>query len=145
MLDAQAHTRRRATQAVEQARHAQRFHIVGQRQGKALAAARRVEGVATGQALADALQGVANRRFQLQRPWRRLHRPADTHQQRVIEQLAQAVQCVAHRRLAQCQALRRAGNVALAQQRIQYPQQVEVERIHIHQLNATYHNSKFQK
>lgn len=71
---------------------------------------------AVAQALFDLPQRRADRRFQRQRPGRRLHRTTGADQQRVVEQLAQAVQRIAYCRLAQRQALRRARDVAFAQQ-----------------------------
>lgn len=90
-------------------------------------------------------QGGTDRALQRQRPGRRLHAAAHAHQQRVAEQLAQAVERVAHRRLAEGQALGGTGDIALAQQGVEHTQQVEIERGDIHRGNTTYHKTKFQK
>ncbi|MNP32153.1 hypothetical protein D3C76_1253190 [compost metagenome] len=145
MADGDLHPRRLLGQLLQQAWHADQLHVVGNREGEALAAARRVEAFADYQALFDLLECGAYRCFQGQGPRRRLHGAADAHQQRVAEQFAQAVQRIAHRRLAEGQALRRAGDIALTQQGIQHPQEVEVEVRGIHRRNAAHHKTKFQK
>jgi len=55
-----------------------------------------------------------------------------TDQQRVFEVLAQAPQRVAGRGLRQPDPRRRPGHAAFREQRIQQPQQVEVELVHMH-------------
>lgn len=119
MLDGDGDSRRPLTQAAHQGGHADQFDVVGHRYGEALPAAPGIEALAVAQALFDLPQRRADRRFQRQRPGRRLHRTTGADQQRVVEQLAQAVQCIAHCRLAQRQALRRARDVAFAQQGVE--------------------------
>ena len=132
-------------EAVEQARHAHQLDVVGDGDAKALAAFARLEGLAGAQALLQLTQRAADRRLQCQCPRRWLHAPADAHQQRVVEQHAQATQRIAYRRLAQRQVFGGARDVLLAQQGVQYAQQVEVEVAEIHLLNTSYHKTKFQK
>ena len=46
--------------------------------------------------------------------------------------LAQPIECVAHRRLAQSNAAARAGDAALLHHRIEHDQQIEIEGTPIH-------------
>ncbi len=108
-------------------------------------AARRIEGLAGDQAVFDLLQRMTDRSLQRQGSRRRLHGPADAHQQRVIEQLAQATQGIAHRRLAEGQALGGTRDVALTQQGVEHAKQVQVEVVDIHLVNPKHHKTKFQK
>ncbi|MND98634.1 hypothetical protein D3C80_909950 [compost metagenome] len=103
--DVQAQVRRAVLQAAQQAWHAQLLDEVGHGDAKGLPAQARVEAFADVEGLLDLLQRRADRAFQGQGLGRRLHAPADAHQQRVVEQFAQARQGVAHRRLAEGQAL----------------------------------------
>src|SRR5690606_33035476 len=137
--------RRLVAEAVEQARHAHQLDVIGDGDAKALAAFARFEGLACAQALLQLSQRTADRCLQRQCPRRRLHASANAYQQRVVEQLAQAIQCIAYRRLAQGQAFGGARDVLFAQQGIEYAQQVEVEVDEIHLLNTSYHKTKFQK
>ncbi|MNT77885.1 hypothetical protein D3C72_2170540 [compost metagenome] len=68
--------------------------------------------------------------MQLQRARRRLPRPAVAHQQRIAEQLAQAVHRRAHRRLADVQRLGGARHVAARHQGIEMQEQVQVRILH---------------
>ncbi|MNH42321.1 hypothetical protein D3C79_1039950 [compost metagenome] len=79
-----------------------------------MAAVARLEGVVGAQRLADLMQRRTDRPLQRQRPGGGLHAPADTRQQGVIKQLAQAPQSVAHRGLAQRQALGSARDILFA-------------------------------
>ena len=108
-------------------------------------AARRIEGLAGDQAVFDLLQRMTDRRLQAQCPRRWLHGSAGTHQQRVIEQFAQAGKSVADRRLAEGQALGGTRDVALTQQGVEHAKQVEVEVVDIHLVNPKHHKTKFQK
>src|ERR1700692_3121378 len=58
----------------------------------------------------------------------RLHAAIAPDEQRVVEQAAQAVERLAHRRLAKPIALGRSGDVTLGHQRIEHDQQVEIDR-----------------
>ncbi len=139
------HAGRLLAELFKQTRHADQLDIVGDGDAEVLAAAGRVKHIAGTQALFQLLQGCADRRFQRLGARRGLHAAAHAYQQRVVEQFAQAIQCVAHRRLAQGQAFGRTGNVLLTHQRIEHAQQVEIEGREIHLLNTTYHKTKFQK
>lgn len=145
VLDGDGDSRGAFAQAAHQARHADQLDVVGHRHGEALPAAPRIEAFAIAQALFDLPQRRADRCFQCQRPRCWLHGPTGADQQRIVEQFAQAVQRVAHRRLAQRQALRGARDVTLAQQGVEHAQQVEIEGLDIHWLNSRYHKTKFQK
>ena len=101
VLDRQLDARRAFGQAPHQRRHADQLHIIGHGDAKTLMAARRIEGLAGDQAVFDLLQRMTDRSLQRQGSRRRLHGPADAHQQRVVEQLAQATRGIAHRRLAE--------------------------------------------
>ncbi len=145
VMDFDTNTRRQPTKLLDQARHANQLDVVGHGNVEPLFAARRLENFAGAQALFDLLQRRPDRPGQRLRPGRWLHGATDAHQQRIVEQHAQPIQRIAHRRLAQGQAFRRAGDVAFTQQRIQHAQQVEVEGGDIHWVNAKYHKTKFQK
>ena len=71
---------------------------------------------------------AVDRSGKLQRPGGRLHAAVAPHEQRVVEQAAQAVERLAHGRLAQPVALGGAGDVALRHQRVEHDQEVEVDR-----------------
>ena len=58
--------------------------------------------------------------------------PARAQEERIAEERAQPSERRAHRRLREIQAARRARDVALAQQRVERDQQVEVDRADIH-------------
>ena len=145
VADVDAHAGCLLAELFKQPWHADQLDIVGDGDAEVLTAAGRVEHVAGTETLFQLLQGRADRRFQRLGARRGLHAAAHPHQQRVIEQFAQAIQCVADCRLAQGQAFGRAGNVLLAHQCIEHAQQVEVEGREIHLLNTTYHKTKFQK
>ncbi len=100
VMDFDANAGRQPTKLLDQARHADQLHIVGDRYVETLFAARRVENFASAQALLDLLQRGANRTGQRLRPGRGLHGATHAHQQRIVEQHAQTIQCIAHRRLA---------------------------------------------
>ena len=145
VMDFDADARRQTAKLLDQARHANQLDVVGHGNVEPLLAARRLENFAGAQALFDLLQRRPDRPGQRLRPGRWLHGATDAHQQRIVEQYAQAIERITHRRLAQGQTFRRAGNIAFAQQRVQHAQQVEVEGGDIHWVNAKYHKTKFQK
>lgn len=143
--DVQAQVRGAVLQASQQAGHAQLLDEIGHGDTKALAAVARVKAFVDVEGLFDLLQGRANRTLQRQGLGRRLHAPADAHQQRVIEQLAQARQGVTHGWLAEGQALGGTGDVLFTQQHIEDAQQIEVEIDCIHIPNITHMKMKFLK
>src|SRR3990167_813049 len=122
-----AHAGGLLAELLEQARHAEKPYIIRDGDAEVLTAAGWVEYFTGAEALLDLLQGGAYRRFQRLGAGRRLHAAAHPHQQRVVEQFAQATQGVAHRRLTERQTFGGAGNILLAHQRIEHAQQVEVE------------------
>ena len=77
-----------------------------------------------------------DQRRDLARPRGRLHAGRGAHEQIVGEQAAQARQGVAHRRLRQADAAGGAGHGALADQRVEGFQQVEVDGAYIHATNG---------
>ncbi|MCY1547765.1 hypothetical protein D9M68_838380 [compost metagenome] len=145
MADIDANARRLPAELFDQARHADQLDIIGHRDAETLAAARRVEGFTCREALFDLLQRRADRCLQGQSTWRWLHAATNANQQRVVEQFAQAIERVAHRRLTEGQTLGGARDIVLAQQGVEHAQQVEVKIGDIHLLNTKYHKSKFQK
>ncbi len=76
-----------------------------------------------------------DQRRDLARPGGRLHAGRGAHEQIVGKQAAQARQRVAHRRLRQADPGGGAGHGALAGQRVEGFQQVEVDRPNIHAAN----------
>ena len=54
-------------------------------------------------------------------------RPSRRSNRRIVEQMAQPVERLAHRRLAEPVVLRRAGDVALRHQRVEDDEQIEVD------------------
>ncbi|MNH03509.1 hypothetical protein D3C79_627740 [compost metagenome] len=74
-----------------------------------------------------------------------MHAPANTHQQRVFEQLTQACQGVTDGWLAEGQAFGGARDILLAQQDVEDAQQVEIEVGYIHFANITHMKMKFLK
>ncbi len=125
--DVDPQVRRQFTQARKQRRHAQLFDKVGEGDAHLLLAHAWVEGFTGIEGLFDLMQGCTNRPFKRQRPGGGLHVAANAHQQRVVEQCAQAGEGVADGGLAKCQALGRPRHVLLAQQHIEHSQQIQVE------------------
>ncbi len=125
--DVDPQVRRQFAQARQQGRHAQLFDKVGEGDAHLLLAHAWVEGFAGIECLFDLLQGRANRPFKRQRPGGGLHVAANAHQQRVVEQGAQAGEGVADGGLAERQALGRPRHVLLAQQHVEHSQQIQVE------------------
>jgi hypothetical protein len=91
----------------------------------------RIEPVLVQRAL-DLRQRPAHRPGEVEGPGRRAHALGPAHEQLVVEGPAQALQRVAHRRLAQAQPLAGARHVALAHDRVEHDEQLEVERVPVH-------------
>jgi hypothetical protein len=75
------------------------------------------------------LQRLTERHQHGVRARRALHDAAALHQQRVVEQLAQAAQRLAHGRLRHARAARGARDAALAQERVEGHQRVQLEAV----------------
>ena len=101
-------------------------------------AGRRVEAGAEVERRLDLLDRRRDQRRDLAGPRGRLHAVRGAHEQIVGEQPAQARQRVAHRRLRQADATGGTGYGALAVERVEGLQQVEVDRTNIHGMNE-YH------
>ncbi len=128
----QAYAARLLVERFEQRRNEHRGGEVRQQQHKGARGLRGVEQRRRGDRAVDAHQHVAHRLDQPQRARREHHLPALRGQQLVAKEVAQARQRIAHRRLAQVQALTRAADVAFGQQRVQRHQQIQIEFIEAH-------------
>ena len=109
--------------------------IFGHAGGEDAGALRRVEADAEIERRLDLLDRGRDQRRDLARARGRLHAGRGAHEQIVGEEAAQARQRVAHRRLRQADAAGGAGHGALADQRVEGFQQVEVDRSNIHATN----------
>ncbi|MOA26569.1 hypothetical protein D3C78_1473720 [compost metagenome] len=87
----------------------------------------RIEGLPAADAAAQAAQRLLDARRQLLGQRRRRHAAAVADEQRVVELLAQALQGMADRRLAEVQQRRRAGQVAFVVDHLEDAEQVQVE------------------
>ncbi|MOA00463.1 hypothetical protein D3C78_1198270 [compost metagenome] len=143
--DVQAQVGGTVLQVPQQFGHAQLLDEVGHGDAKSLSAQARVEAFADIQGLFDLLQRRANRALKGQGFRGGLHAPANTHQQRVFEQLTQACQGVTDGWLAEGQAFGGARDILLAQQDVEDAQQVEIEVGYIHFANITHMKMKFLK
>ncbi|MNJ60949.1 hypothetical protein D3C77_567140 [compost metagenome] len=101
MLDRQLNPWRHLGQMRHQRWHADQLDIVGDGDGEALAAGRRVEEIAGVEGVLDLLQRLTDRRLQAQGARRRLHGAGDAYQQRVVEHFTQPIERIADRRLAE--------------------------------------------
>ncbi len=72
-------------------------------------------------------QGRVQGRADLQRPGRRLHAGGAAREQLVVEQQPQPPQGMADRRLAEAQPVAGPGDVALVQQGVEHPQEIQVD------------------
>ena len=86
-----------------------------------------------------------DQRRDLARPRGRLHAGRGAHEQIVGKQAAQARQRMAHRRLRQADPARGPGHRALADQRVEGFQQVEVDRTNIHRTNEYHIINRFDR
>ena len=80
-------------------------------------------------------QHFAHQRLQLKRPLGRIHAAGGAYQQRVVEQLTQTLEAIAHRGLGNAQLVGRPGHTQLPQQHIQIFQQVEINPPYVHTLS----------
>ncbi|MNP65390.1 hypothetical protein D3C76_1609760 [compost metagenome] len=76
------------------------------------------------------------------RPRRRLHDSAGTNEQRIIEQLAQAPQGGADRRLAEEQLLADAADIALVHHRFEHHQEMNVDATQIISVHGLHHPAR---
>ncbi|MCY1437228.1 hypothetical protein D9M71_533820 [compost metagenome] len=125
--DHQHHAGRLGAQALDQGRQQAELDIVGQADAEHRRAGRRVEVGGAADRGGDGVQRRGEQGEDLLRPRGRLHLPSAAHEQRVVEQAAQARQRGADRRLAEEQLFRRAGHAAFVHQRLEDDQQVEID------------------
>ena len=90
-----------------------------------------VELLAPGQRTAQILERAAQPVPELLRACGRDQSAAAGHQQGILEQLAQPLEAVAHRRLRQAELRRRTGDIALPQQHVERVHEVEIDRTQI--------------
>ena len=118
MGDGQVNPRRLLAQRPHQPRQQESRAVIGHGQAKGAPGRRRIKTVRRQQRL-DLGQGISQRRRQFQRASGGDQAAALAYQQRVAQQITQAPQRMADRRLAQVQALGSAGDVLLAEQRVE--------------------------
>jgi len=120
---------------------AQRHHEIGQEaafadvahvDAEGLVRGRRVELRRLAQGLLQRHQGTAHGRRQALGARRGLHAGTGAHEERVLEQQAQARQALAHGGLGQVQQLGRTPHLAHAVDGVEHAQQVEIEVLDIH-------------
>src|SRR5690606_2158221 len=73
------------------------------------------------------------------------HAVAGAHQERIVEQIPEALEAIAHGRLAEAQLLGGTGHVALPQQYVEVDQQIEVDPVYIHTMNTLNKKNKLGK
>ncbi len=122
----EAHPGRQRLLLAQQRRQHHPGAVVGHAQAEVASAAHRFEGRPADHPAYLVEAGLELRR-QLQRQAGQLHAAFHPHQQWIAEQFAETPEGVADRRLRHGQALRRAGHVALAEERVEHHQQVEVD------------------
>ena len=116
-----------------QRRQGRRFDRMPQPKLEALAGGFRLETIKFMQRVANAVQRAANRADQLARQRRRLHHIALSHEQRVLDYVAQPGERVADRRLGEVEDLARARNAAFRVDGVEHHEQVEIEPADIRQ------------
>ena len=104
---------------------------VGHVDAQAARGAARVERLARAERAAHHGERVGERRRELERARRRQHAAARVHEQRIVELAAQPAERAAHRRLREAHVRGRARDVAVAQQRLEHRQQVQIRCIHL--------------
>ncbi len=110
----------------------QEHHIVAGRDAEGPDLGRRYEAAARVQQVLDALQLRTKLGRQLLGKRRQLELAADPHQELVLEQVPEAGQGPAHRRLAEPHPLAGAGHVPLDQQGVERDQEVQIELGKVH-------------
>lgn len=119
---------------LHQRRHHGGFHEIAQADDEALLGDLRLEALRVIEDGAELLQRFAQRVDQPLGQRRGHHLVALAFEQRVVEQVAQARQRMADRRLREVQLLGRLGDAALGVDRVQHDQQVQIDPRNMHGL-----------
>ena len=128
-VQAQARLRRLAAEALGHAGDEHRRQVVGRADAELVPGAMRLEGLRRVGHAVDLGKRPLGVRHQGERTLGRHHAALLPHQQRIAEDLAQALQGRAHRGLRLVQAQRGARHAALGDQEHEHAQQVGVERV----------------
>ncbi|MNJ20982.1 hypothetical protein D3C77_153250 [compost metagenome] len=126
--------------ALEQLRQQGEFGVVRQADAKHRGAGGWIEVGSAADRGGDRIQRWREQGEDLHRPRRRFHAAPGTHEQRVVEQVAQARQGGADGRLAEEQFLCRTGHATLVHQGLEDDQQVQVDAtqvVTVHRLGFT--------
>ena len=127
--DPDAKTRRQALQAQQDPGQEHHFADLGEIKGECLArAGGRIEAGIDLQCRFQQFTSTRDRFRQLLRIRRWLHARYGAHEERVVKQLPQARQRIAHCGLAQANAVRRQRHIAFPYQRVEGHQQIDVDR-----------------
>ena len=120
------------SEALDQGRQQHEGGVIGRGDGEGAGFPGGIEAAPMIHHLFDAFDALPQRLAQFLRQRRQFQIAADPHQQFVIEPLAQPGERSAHRRLTQTDPLSCPGYVALAQQRVECHQKIEIELQKIH-------------
>lgn len=134
---------RLASEADGERWHQHELGDVGHRDGERTVAARRLEGRAGAERPRELVERPADGRGQLAGAGRGREAAALAHEQRITDRVSQASERVAHRGLAQADAACGGGHAALAEERVEDHEQVEVEAGKIHHVNVGDSNNPF--
>ena len=140
----EAGERRRRLEPVDELRQDRVLHVVGRRDGEGHLRSRRVERPRLLDQPVDVGDQLLHRRGELEPLGRGQHPAGGAQQQRIAEERAQPAERRAHRRLRKVQPARRARDVALAQQRVERDQEVEVDRADIHGTDESDRKDRFE-
>ncbi len=114
-------------QAAEQGGEQGELDVIGEADAKHRLAGSRIEVGSAADRRGDGVQRGREQGEDFLCPWRRLHAAPGAHEQRVIEQRAQACQRRADGWLAEKQLLSSPGHTAFVHQRLEDDQQVQIE------------------
>jgi len=135
--DVEPNVRRLRGNFLHQRWHQKLHREVGHHQPKAPLAAGRIK-IVGNEKSAHLVERLRQRPAQRLGPRRQFHARADANQQGIAEHLAQPLQGVARGRLRQADPHRGPADIGLKQERVKRDEQVQVERIQIHEVNI-YH------
>ncbi|MQM40317.1 hypothetical protein KBTX_04366 [wastewater metagenome] len=121
-----------AREVIQQPGEDHRVAVVAHGQAETVLGVGVVEQPLLGERMADQRERLADGAGELTRARRRGHAPGLAYEQRVMEELAQAVECVAGRGLAHLQACCRTGDAALMEHGVEDDQEVEIHSPEIH-------------
>jgi hypothetical protein len=120
-------TGRLGAQALEQQRQQSEFGVVGEADAEHRSAGRGIEGRRPADRGGDRVQRRRQQRENFRGPRGGLHAAPGAHEQRIVEQPAQARQGGADGWLAEKQFFRGAGHAALVHQGFEHDQQVQID------------------